>query len=77
MDAPPIGDGDYLAAWHLLVLPVLGEFAPDVIIVSAGFGAAADDPIGVNKLHLHPHLHPHLHMHLIYTRIYTHACMST
>ena len=38
--------GDYLAAMAHVILPVAHEFAPDVVILSAGFDAAAGDPIG-------------------------------
>lgn len=41
-----MGDGEYLAAFHRVVLPIGYEFAPDMVIVSAGFDAAVDDPIG-------------------------------
>jgi histone deacetylase 6 len=37
---------DYSAAFALLILPVLREFAPDVLLVSAGFDAALGDPLG-------------------------------
>ncbi|KAJ0047892.1 hypothetical protein Pint_16243 [Pistacia integerrima] len=40
------GDADYLAVWDHILLPVAKEFAPDIIIVSAGFDAAAGDPLG-------------------------------
>eukprot|EP00899_Mesostigma_viride_P002664 jgi/Mesvir1/12399/Mv00570-RA.1 len=40
------GDGDYLAAWHRLVMPVAHAFAPDLVLVSAGFDAAWGDPLG-------------------------------
>jgi histone deacetylase 6 len=46
VEAPPISDGDYLTAWHMLVLPVATEFRPDLILVSAGFDAADKDPLG-------------------------------
>ncbi|KAG2497442.1 hypothetical protein HYH03_004597 [Edaphochlamys debaryana] len=39
-------DADYQAAFLLLVEPVLTEFAPDLVIVCAGFDASVDDPIG-------------------------------
>jgi acetoin utilization deacetylase AcuC-like enzyme len=38
--------GDYLAAFSHVILPIAYEFAPDLIVVSAGFDAAAGDPIG-------------------------------
>jgi acetoin utilization deacetylase AcuC-like enzyme len=39
-------DTDYLYAWQHVVLPVLYEFAPEFILVSAGFDACRGDPIG-------------------------------
>ncbi|MCH98864.1 putative histone deacetylase hda1, partial [Trifolium medium] len=41
-----IGDADYLAAWEHILLPVAKEFSPEIILVSAGFDAAAGDPLG-------------------------------
>ena len=41
-----VRDGDYLAAWHSLILPIATQFKPDIAIVSAGFDAALGDPIG-------------------------------
>ncbi|GMT04174.1 hypothetical protein PENTCL1PPCAC_26348, partial [Pristionchus entomophagus] len=35
-----MGDAEYLAAWRVVVLPVLQSFRPDFIIVSAGFDAS-------------------------------------
>ncbi len=34
------GDGDYLAAFHHVLVPIATQFAPSLIIVSAGFDAA-------------------------------------
>jgi histone deacetylase 6 len=39
-------DADYLAAMQHVVLPVAGEFDPDLIVVSAGFDASEGDPLG-------------------------------
>uniref|UniRef100_A0A8C2W6E6 Histone deacetylase n=1 Tax=Chinchilla lanigera TaxID=34839 RepID=A0A8C2W6E6_CHILA len=36
---PPIGDVEYLAAFRTVVMPIAHEFAPDVVLVSAGFDA--------------------------------------
>lgn len=33
-------DADYLAAWRVIVVPILDQFKPTFIIVSAGFDAA-------------------------------------
>ena len=35
-----MGDAEYLAAWRVLVQPLLDAFAPDFVLVSAGFDAA-------------------------------------
>jgi acetoin utilization deacetylase AcuC-like enzyme len=40
------GDEEILAATERIVLPALEAFAPDLLLVSAGFDAAAGDPIG-------------------------------
>jgi acetoin utilization deacetylase AcuC-like enzyme len=39
------GDGVYAAAFDRVVVPVLAEFAPDLVLVSAGFDGAARDPL--------------------------------
>ncbi len=39
-------DGDYLAAMQQVILPIAYEYGPDLMIVSAGFDAAVNDPIG-------------------------------
>ena len=41
-----IGDGDYKLAFDNIVEPVIQQFNPDVIIVSAGFDAMEGDPLG-------------------------------
>ncbi|MGH3030497.1 MAG: histone deacetylase family protein [Gaiellaceae bacterium] len=40
------GDAEYAAAMKRVALPALRSFAPDLLLVSAGFDAAAGDPIG-------------------------------
>jgi acetoin utilization deacetylase AcuC-like enzyme len=40
------GDDAVLAALDATVLPALTAFAPDLLLVSAGFDAAAGDPLG-------------------------------
>ena len=39
------GDADYLAAFRQLLLPVAREYAPQLILVSAGFDGHQDDPL--------------------------------
>ncbi len=38
--------GDYLAAFSRVVLPVVSQFSPDWILVSAGYDAHVRDPLG-------------------------------
>jgi histone deacetylase 6 len=40
------GDQDYIYAFQKVILPVLAEFEPEIILVSCGFDAALNDPIG-------------------------------
>ncbi|RKP32901.1 hypothetical protein METBISCDRAFT_11348 [Metschnikowia bicuspidata] len=41
-----VGDADYVYAFQKIVIPIICEFDPDLIIVSAGFDAADGDIIG-------------------------------
>ncbi|MFN7133301.1 MAG: histone deacetylase [Myxococcales bacterium] len=41
-----LGDGDYGAVFEALVLPVLEAYAPQLVLVSAGFDPHAADPLG-------------------------------
>ncbi|KAL2350454.1 histone deacetylase [Cryomyces antarcticus] len=41
-----MSDGDYMFAFQHVVMPIATEFDPDFVIVSAGFDAAAGDPLG-------------------------------
>ena len=43
-------DGDYDAVFRALVVPVLEQFAPELILVSAGFDAHERDPLGRMRL---------------------------
>ena len=45
-EGPGPGDGDYVCAFSRVFLPVAYEFAPDLIVLSAGFDAALGDPLG-------------------------------
>ncbi|ELK03432.1 histone deacetylase 6 [Pteropus alecto] len=45
-NGPRMGDAEYLAAWHRVVLPIAYEFNPELVLVSAGFDAARGDPLG-------------------------------
>ena len=39
-------DADYLLAFQQIVMPIATEFDPDLVMISAGFDAAAGDPLG-------------------------------
>ncbi|KAI3618931.1 histone deacetylase clr3 [Moniliophthora roreri] len=41
-----MGDADYLHAFHKVVMPIAMEFAPEMVIISAGFDAAQGDELG-------------------------------
>ncbi|KAH6669922.1 histone deacetylase [Halenospora varia] len=41
-----MGDGEYLAAFQRIVMPIATEFDPDLVVISAGFDAAAGDELG-------------------------------
>jgi acetoin utilization deacetylase AcuC-like enzyme len=40
------GDAEYAAVFHLLLEPIAQEFEPQLVLVSAGFDAHKQDPIG-------------------------------
>ncbi|KAB5585303.1 histone deacetylase A-like protein [Coniochaeta sp. 2T2.1] len=44
--AQGMGDGEYLAAFQKIVMPIGQEFNPDLVIISAGFDAADGDELG-------------------------------
>jgi len=41
-----MGDGEYMAAFQKIVMPIAQEFNPDLVIISAGFDAADGDELG-------------------------------
>ena len=45
-----IGDDEYFYAFEAIVIPVLKEYKPDIILVSSGFDAAENDPLGKMSL---------------------------
>ena len=48
--APMAGSREFRRAWGETLLPKLDEFAPDFILVSAGFDAHEDDPLANLRL---------------------------
>uniref|UniRef100_A0A673ABV7 Protein deacetylase HDAC6 n=1 Tax=Sphaeramia orbicularis TaxID=375764 RepID=A0A673ABV7_9TELE len=53
-----MGDSDYLAAFHHIIMPIATEFNPKLVLVSAGFDAARGDPLG--GYHVTPEGYAHL-----------------
>ncbi|EOD17519.1 hypothetical protein EMIHUDRAFT_118559 [Emiliania huxleyi CCMP1516] len=45
-----LADSDYLAAFRLVLCPVLAQFSPDLLLLSAGFDAADGDAQGKMKV---------------------------
>ena len=43
---PTLGDGDYATLFEALVRPIAAAYEPELVLVSAGFDAHADDPLG-------------------------------
>ncbi|KAF5393270.1 hypothetical protein D9757_000628 [Collybiopsis confluens] len=41
-----MGDADYIHAFQRIVMPIAMEFAPELVIISAGFDAALGDELG-------------------------------
>jgi acetoin utilization deacetylase AcuC-like enzyme len=47
---PGAGDDDYREAFAARVMPAVGRFAPQLILICAGFDAHKDDPLGNLRL---------------------------
>lgn len=45
-----LGNADYLAIWHQLLLPVAYEFQPELVLISSGYDAALGCPEGLMRL---------------------------
>ena len=41
-----MGDNEYLRVFRDVIVPAAVEFGPDLVLVSAGFDAHVDDPLG-------------------------------
>nr|CAD7444672.1 unnamed protein product [Timema bartmani] len=63
--APPMGDAEYLAAFRTIVMPVAKEFAPDVVMVSAGFDAASGHPPPLGGYKVSPACFGHMTQQLL------------
>ena len=43
---PGTGDGSYLRALEEIAMPIAEQFSPDLLLVSAGYDTAGEDPLG-------------------------------
>ncbi|KAG2205836.1 hypothetical protein INT47_004019 [Mucor saturninus] len=50
----PMGDTEFVAAFHHLVIPIAKQFDPDMIFVSAGFDAAEGHPENLGGYNVSP-----------------------
>ncbi|KAF7639704.1 Hist_deacetyl domain-containing protein [Meloidogyne graminicola] len=55
-----MGDAEYLAAWRVIVLPILDAFKPEFILVSAGFDATKGHAAALGGYNLTPKLFGYL-----------------
>ncbi|WVF65792.1 hypothetical protein IAT40_000526 [Kwoniella sp. CBS 6097] len=55
---PGFGDADYIYAFQRIIMPIAYEFAPDLVIISAGFDAADGDHLG--GCHVTPPAYGHM-----------------
>jgi acetoin utilization deacetylase AcuC-like enzyme len=44
--SPGDGDAEFLDAWDRFLLPAVDRFTPDLILISAGYDAHREDPLG-------------------------------
>lgn len=49
-DVSGMGNDEYIYVCEKLLFPIIEEFGPDLIIISAGFDSALGDPLGGMKL---------------------------
>ncbi|CAH8494399.1 unnamed protein product [Schistosoma turkestanicum] len=69
-----VKDGDYIVAFTNIIIPVLYEFRPQLILVSAGFDAAQGDTLG--RLNVSPECFAHL-THLLMTVVHLNPSVYT
>ncbi|KAJ4347879.1 Histone deacetylase hda1 [Didymosphaeria variabile] len=53
-----MGDAEYIYAFQQVVIPIVSEFDPDLVIISAGFDAAEGDALGM--CHVSPAGYAHM-----------------
>ena len=60
-----MGDAEYVVAFERVILPIMTEFDPDLVLVSAGFDAATGDQLG--GMHVTPSVYGFM-THVLCTR---------
>ncbi len=40
-----MGDAEYLAAFHQIIMPVAYEYNPELVLISCGFDSGEGDPL--------------------------------
>ena len=58
-----LNDADYMAAFELVVEPIVRAFGPDLVLISAGYDAARGDPLG--GMCLSPEAYHHMTARLV------------
>lgn len=58
--ASSFGDAEYLAAFRSVVMPVIRDFGPDLILVSAGFNSTSGHPSTLGGYSVTPKCYAHL-----------------
>jgi hypothetical protein len=82
------GDEEYAAVFTEVLLPIAREFDPDLVLVSAGFDAAAGDPLGgcevspegacrAQHARTHTRTPPSLIPNSLHSRTYKHNTLRT
>ena len=49
-DEGGLSDSDYLAAMRVVIVPIIEQFKPSLLFISAGFDAAMGDPLGMCRV---------------------------
>lgn len=66
---PGAHTGEYVTAFNTLILPILEAHQPDALLVSAGFDAHREDPLGEINLDEHAYAWMSHEMHALATRL--------
>lgn len=46
-----MSDPEYVAAFQQIILPIAYQFNPELVLVSAGFDACVNDPLGGKSIY--------------------------